>query len=201
MWAARVFELDESYDKAMSELATADSLGVETELENLTARRMVLLAKSGQRAEALRLADSLRAAGPFVTDRIFNPFFWEYGGAAFSLYLVNGDWAKASEFFEQMGAAVRAVAPIPEDAIVESMVWFLCELTSPEPLRADVVNSIVNSIHEYPATPSMQDCATTLLELVAAEIDAAAAHLPVNRDENAVYALKPRERDERVDIG
>ncbi|MFQ6046892.1 MAG: hypothetical protein ACE5PT_11140, partial [Gemmatimonadales bacterium] len=63
MWAARLFELEESYDEALSELATADSLGVETELENLAARRMVLLAKSGRRAEASQLSDSLKAKG------------------------------------------------------------------------------------------------------------------------------------------
>ncbi len=198
MWAAWVLELDESYDRALAELEIADSLGVETELENLTARRMVLLAEAGRRTEARELADSLRTAGLFATPRLIDPFLWVHGGAMFSLYLVNGEWANASGLMDELSAPLTAIAP----TLGEVVVAVMCSPMSPRPLRRAALSRILHEIRAYPSTESMEDCLDVLLEtawgeadpalraeLAAEAVDAANSLLASTERHNLAYAL------------
>ncbi len=169
MWAAWVLELEEFYDRALAELEIADSLGVETELENLTARRMVLLAEAGRHPEALQLSDSLRTAGLFANPRLIDPFVWVYGGAAFSLYLINGDWANASGLMDELSGPLTAIAP----ALGEMIIATLCSATSPKPLRREALSRILHEIRAYPSTESMEDCLGALFEAAWSEADPA----------------------------
>ena len=160
IWASRVYELDGSFERALSELAIADSLGVETELENLTGRRMVLLAKSRRLAEALHLADSLDNAGVFAT---FDLGLYEYAASAVSLYMLNGDYDEANSLIERMrNAAVELGIPI--NIAQEVTVSSLCALATPVPLRVDVVNAVLDNITAFPAAKSMEMCAGELIE-------------------------------------
>ena len=179
MWAAWVFELDESYDRALAELELADSLGVETELENLAARRMVLLAEAGRREEALQLADSLRTADIFADTRLIDPFVWMYGGAMLSLYLVNGDWTNAGGLLDELSAPVKAIAP----SLGEVATGLLCSAMSPIPLRREASSRILYEIRAYPSTESMEDCLLALLETVRGDAD------PTLRSELAAEAI------------
>ena len=146
---------------------------METELENLSARRMVLLTKSDQRTEALQLADSLRAAGAFVLRRLIDPFLFEYGSAALSLYLANGDHTRASEFLDEMTAGfIEAFGPmIPQEVMQEMTVGGLCGMMSPRSISVAVVSAIADGITEYPATRPMDMCASMLIEIAGTEAD------------------------------
>jgi tetratricopeptide (TPR) repeat protein len=94
--ASRVHELDGDAAVALRELETADSLGVEAEVEAVAARRMILLAKLGRTADARGIADSLWQAGYFGRDFVLQvPVLTEAYAWATNLYAAFGDFAKA----------------------------------------------------------------------------------------------------------
>jgi len=66
LWLSRVFDMQGQTDSALVALLRADSLGVQTGVENVAVRRIALLRRLGRTAQARVIADSLWAAGDFT---------------------------------------------------------------------------------------------------------------------------------------
>jgi TolB-like protein len=107
LWASRVADLAGDYQAALRELETADSLGVETGLENVPARRMALLAKLRRYNDGARIADSLFQAGA-LNMAALNAFQIEGAGWAYTLFLLGGLYGRADTLLER---TILALAP------------------------------------------------------------------------------------------
>ncbi len=101
--ASIAHELAESYGAALVELRKADSLGVEFEIENLAAKRMVVMAKAGRYEDALEVADSLWSAGYFVPQTLaISGLVIGHAAWAFNLNLQTHRLAQAEEMLIRM---------------------------------------------------------------------------------------------------
>jgi TolB-like protein len=114
LWASRVHSQAGDFAAALRELEAADSLGVETGLENVPARRMSLLAQMKRYADGRRIADSLFQANAldFTT---LTAYQFEGVGWAYSLFVLNGQYDRATAIVEKMAAALApAVVANPQ---------------------------------------------------------------------------------------
>ncbi len=109
LWASRVYAQSDSPAVALAELEKADSLGVESGLENVSARRMGLLARLGRYADGARIADSLWRAGALPVEQV-NPFSLDGLGWAYTLFVLGGHTDRASEMLARLANAVAAAA-------------------------------------------------------------------------------------------
>jgi hypothetical protein len=101
LWASRAHDLADDLEAALRELNIADSLGVETGLENVPARRMALLARLGRYADGARIADSLWSARAFDVTT-FTGYQIEGLGWAYTLFVLNGQHDRAAGLLERM---------------------------------------------------------------------------------------------------
>ena len=110
--AGTVYELLGEYDRALDHVRVADSLGVETEMEDPVGRRLVILAKRDLGGEALVLADSLMEAGYFDTPALgMNRFMAEHAAWAMHVYLLNGRMERAEELVRTAEDALSSAVP------------------------------------------------------------------------------------------
>ncbi|HEY8176277.1 MAG TPA: hypothetical protein VIF32_11315, partial [Gemmatimonadaceae bacterium] len=97
---------DADYAGALRELAAAESIGVETPAWSAPARRLVVLAKSGDVTGAGRLADSLTSAGFFANPNNLvasaDASMW-----AFALHILRARVTAASTLYQQIVATRR----------------------------------------------------------------------------------------------
>ncbi|MEK6768754.1 MAG: hypothetical protein AABY85_07185 [Gemmatimonadota bacterium] len=149
--AARVFERQGDLERALRELAIADSLGVEAGLTIVGARRLALLGKLGRYAAAHLVADGLWTGGlfsglfPLPTDQT-EALAW-----TFNLFLMRGDFGRADSAVGVMAAALQGLGILPDSAFAAATaiplvagspvrpIWLL-EL--PAAFRADVMDSV-----------------------------------------------------------
>ncbi|MDP3775286.1 MAG: hypothetical protein Q8Q85_13570, partial [Gemmatimonadales bacterium] len=114
LWASRVADLGGDAAEALRELETADSLGVETGLENVPARRMALLSKLRRYADGSRIADSLFQTGSLDMAAL-NAFQIEGAGWAYTLFQLGGRYDRAEALLDRTSAALApAAAANPE---------------------------------------------------------------------------------------
>jgi TolB-like protein len=156
---ARIEELDGHIPAALRSLATAESLGVETEWEAVPARRMVLYAKLGRVAEARHLADSLAAASyfeaiaPIPTLKLEGPVW------AFQLFLLGGDFASASALLSGLRSGLAmgmgadtATATALAGVILSGAGSVAFRIVVPMAFRVEALDSALASVGR--ATPS-----------------------------------------------
>ncbi len=95
LMASRVYELAGEDGAALDYLDTAESLGVESDMENRAGRRVALLAKLGRFDAAVVIADSLLDAGYFRSLLARMPFNFPSAVWATQVYLLTGKPDKA----------------------------------------------------------------------------------------------------------
>ena len=159
LWTSRMAELLGDFPRALRETELADSLGVESQMENVTGRRLMLLVRTGRVAAAGALADSLVAAGalrrPFlaVVDR-----GWHYGAAAL---LLTGRFSRA--------AALAAAAGSPgRGAPACRRLLEVFDVGLGRSLPAGVIGAIRDSVaahaQAFDAEPGLAPCLPAVLE-------------------------------------
>ncbi len=120
LWASRVHDLAGDPAAALRELEAADSLGVETGLENVPVRRMALLAKLGRHAEGRRIADSLLQGGGLNLTAM-TTYQIEGLGWAYTLFALDGRFDLANTLLQQTATALAPAAMLnpnlPADAL------------------------------------------------------------------------------------
>ena len=124
LWASRVHSQAGDYAAALRELNIADSIGVQTGLENVPARRMSLLARLGRYKEGRAIADSLHAAGAFA-DAAQNAYAFEGAGWAYILFLLDGQHDRAEAMVQQFATAFAPAAARQPELTAESMAMLV----------------------------------------------------------------------------
>ncbi len=120
LWASRFAELQDSLPLALREANIADSLGVESGLETISGRRVMLAMRLGRFAEAGRIADSLGAAGALAA-RPFAPPFDNGRNFAIAALLATRRFSRASAV-AVAGARLMRWQPACR-ALLEIPVW------------------------------------------------------------------------------
>lgn len=175
--AARVMERQGDLERALRELAIADSLGVEAGLTVVGARRLALLGKLGRYAAAHLVADGLWTGGlftrlfPLPTDQT-EALAW-----TFNLFLMRGDFARADSALGFMAAAVQRLGILSDSAfaaatavalLAGSPVRPIWQLELPAAFRADVMDSLWARRAELPSDSRLGRALPTLQRLAAA---------------------------------
>jgi len=124
LWASRVHSQAGDFEAALRELNTADSIGVESGLENVPARRMSLLARLGRYAQGRAIADSLFASG-VLNVATGNAYLFEGAGWAYMLFLLDGEYERAEMIHQQFAAAFAANAAQNPDLTPEGLAMLI----------------------------------------------------------------------------
>jgi TolB-like protein len=95
LWASRLAEYQDSLVQALRYAEAAESRHVESEMENVTGRRLMLMVKAGQVSEAGALAESLAVAHALRPS--FAPMLDRGFNAATAALLLTGRFARAAE--------------------------------------------------------------------------------------------------------
>ncbi len=155
LWASRVFELEGDAARALGALEAADSLGVETGLENVPARRMGLLAKLGRYPDGTRIADSLWQAGA-LNAAAMNSFQFGSLGWAFTLFVLGGRHERADTIIQRTAAVLAASAAAANQAPEALAITFLAGYVrpffdTPLEMRERVLERILGDAARLPA--------------------------------------------------
>ena len=152
LWTSRIAELQGNYALALRELLIADSIGIQTGIENTVARRMSLLLLTGNHEAAGAMADSLLRAGAMAlpimipaTDRR-----WNYGAAAL---LLTRRFASAGRLAELVNARRR------RERACEALGYELAVVDPlPRAVRTAVMNAVRMHVDEFKAVPQLASC-------------------------------------------
>jgi TolB-like protein len=114
LWASRTAELGGDLRGAMRELTVAESLGVESAMENVAGRRMMLHVQLREYARAAAIADSLLNAGVLAVRPLITPIdrTRKYGAAAL---LLTKQWERAASLAQAMGTQTPPCANLQSD--------------------------------------------------------------------------------------
>ena len=159
LWTSRMAELLGDFPRALSETERAESLGVESQMENVTGRRLMLLVRTGRLADAGALADSLAAAG--VLRRSFLPVVdrgWHYGAAAL---LLAGRFSRAAALAAAAGSPGGG-APACRRLLEVLDVGFARSL--PDGLIGAIRDSVAAHAQVFGAEPGLAPCLPAVLE-------------------------------------
>ena len=157
LWAARIAGIREDYDRALLELRTADSIGIQSTLENRLGWKLSLLVLSGRDQQAADLADSALTAGT-LTNAPFMRLFDQrrsYGAAAL---LLAKRWDRAAKMAEVMGAPPRETAC---GSLRREMVGF-SDAVLPHAVRQAVMDTVTAHLPEFTANVTLAPCAEEL---------------------------------------
>ena len=159
LWASRIAAIRDDYERALLELRTADSIGIQSGIENRLGWKLELLVLAGHVQEAANLADSTLAAGsltnaPFV--RMFDKRR-SYGAAAL---LLDKRWDRAATMAELMGAPPRETACA---SLRREMAGFT-DAVLPDAIRRAVMDTVSAHLPEIAANATLAPCAKELSE-------------------------------------
>lgn len=159
MYAARVAMTRADYSRALRELEIADSLGIQSPIENVRGLRLQLLVLSGRHDEAAGFADSLLAAGaltnaPFI--RIFDRRR-QYGAAAL---ILARRWDRVAAMVE----AMRGPAPTgqPACSVLRRELDGLGMASLDEGVSSAVAEAVTGHVEAFRAVPLLAPCAESL---------------------------------------
>jgi TolB-like protein len=157
LWAARIATLREDHERALVEFRTADSLGIQSTLENRLGWKVALLLLARHNQEAADLADSTLAAGsltnaPFI--RLFDARR-SYGAAAL---LLAKRWNRAATMAQLMGAPPGETACA---SLRREMAGFQ-DAVLPHALRRAVMDTVTAHLPEITANATLAPCAEIL---------------------------------------
>lgn len=157
LWASRVHDLAGDLEAALRELNAADSIGVETGLENVPARRMALLARMGRYADGSRIADSLWRADALDMQSATG-FQIEGIGWAHTLFVLNGQHDRAAALLERTAVLLAPAALARPELGAEALaVVFLGGYVRqffalPREVRVTVVERLLGDAGHLPST-------------------------------------------------
>ena len=157
-WASRVAETRGEYERAYQELRIADSLGVQSLIENKTGRMLSAVLLSGRLKQAADMADSMLTAGSLTSAPFLRTFDRRraYGVTAF---LLDKRWDRAARMAEVMGKP-----PGEGDACVSlafEIVLYDNALV-PKAFRQAAMDTVRAHITEVEANPILAPCARML---------------------------------------
>lgn len=153
LWAARIAELQGDYRRSLREFEIADSIGIQTAIENTHGRRLSSLVLTQQHRRARALADSLLTTGAMAPPPIIPSVDrrWQYGAAAL---LLSADFEAAGRLAliiqksrgheracESLGREVAALRP-----------------PVPRPVRAAIMDTVRAHLEEFRRVPALASC-------------------------------------------
>ena len=118
---AKVRELDGDFGAALAALVRAESLGVEEGFEPAPVRRMILSAKAGRLADAVRVNDSLWAARWFDSTNVVLANRTEGANWSFALNLMTGHADRDAAMLERLTRQLAGLG-LP-DAVAEGRAF------------------------------------------------------------------------------
>lgn len=158
LWASHAAELRGDYNRALLEVGVADSLGIQSALENKEGRRLSLLLLSGRLATAGAVADSLLGAGT-LTARPFVRVFDRRRGYGAAALMLTKRWERVATMAEAMGR------PSPSDPPCASLRREMTgyEFAAPPPsVRRAVMDSVNANMQAVMAVPALLPCSDDL---------------------------------------
>ena len=150
LWASRVYELVGLNTAALEYLDAAESLGVESDLENKSGRRVVLLAKVGRVHEAAIVADSLLGTGYFGALFTKTPFNFHSALWATHVYLLTGQPDKVAAVVDAHGSVQRLCGIEPAE--------FATRVEIPDTLGAVIADAVIALMREGSELPLVRRC-------------------------------------------
>jgi TolB-like protein len=155
LWASRLAEYQDSLAQALRYVEAAESRHVESEMENVTGRRLMLMVKAGQVSEAGALAESLAVAHALRPS--FAPMLDRGFNAATAALLLTRRFARAAEVagpLDQGGVACsRWVGDLragTSSSLPDGVVW-------------PVLDSVTAHVAELAALDRLRPCLRQLL--------------------------------------
>lgn len=148
LWASRMHSLAGDYDAALRALNVADSMGVETGIENVPARRMSLLARLGRFKEGRAIADSLWGVRAF-DNAAQNAYSFEGAGWAHTLFVLDGQYARADSMVQMFATTFAPAAVANPDLTAEGMALLFLTgsirqfFSEPAAVRAAVLQRVI----------------------------------------------------------
>lgn len=162
MYAARVAMTRADYVRALSELEIADSLGIQSPIENVRGLRLQLLVLSGRHDAAVHLADSLLAGGMLTNAPFLRTFDRrrQYGAAAL---ILARRWDRLAAMVQAMGRG-----SVPGDQPVCAALQRELDGLGMASLDDSVGNAIAATVSEHIAAvrahPVLAPCAESLAQ-------------------------------------
>lgn len=172
LWASRLAELSGEPARALRELEIADSLGVQSGLENIAGRRLMLLVQAQRYADAGRFADSLLATRQ-LAQRPFLRFLDRRRQSAVAAFLLSRQWESASRLAEIMGSAGPN---LPSCSSLRSEITDLGPESLPHSVLQAVADTVARHFSDVSASAGLSPCAEELRSL---GIDSSATAHPV----------------------
>ncbi|MBI4541852.1 MAG: hypothetical protein HY705_02345 [Gemmatimonadetes bacterium] len=206
LWASRMHDLAGEAAEALRELEAADSLGVETGLENVPARRMALLAKLGRYEDGRRVADSLWQAGGLDVTAL-NAFQIEGLGWAYTLFTLDRQHDQAGSLMDRVAAALAPAAAADPELTAGGLAVIILGgyvkqfFSLPAEARTAVLDRVLTDAPRLPpggtiarmlpftAGLALRDSTTPSRSRVAARVLAAAASLADSGRADLAYEL------------
>jgi tetratricopeptide (TPR) repeat protein len=179
---AKVSELSGDYALALTQLARAESLGVEFLGGGIGFWRIALLGKLGRLDEAARVTDSLFSSRRF--DRIFAIPTDQFEGVtwAFNLFLMRGEFARAESTAAWVGAGlsrigIGGVGGGLTDALAARLLsgagmGHLFQIRLPPAFRATVLDSVYARRDRLAPDSRLARALPSFVELLATEAEA-----------------------------
>lgn len=162
LWASRVHSMLGDYTASLRELETADSLGVETGMENVAARRMGLLAQLKRYADGRRIADSLWRTKVLDAASLSSTFQIEGVAWAFTLFLLDRNYERADTLLSRLTVAFAPAAmsnprlPAPALATVVLGGAVPQYFSPPTSVRAAMIQQLVEDAPSLPRGSALQ---------------------------------------------
>ncbi len=195
--ASRIAELDGDLPVALRELDAAVAAGVETAWEAIPGRRMILLAKLGQRGAAMSLADSLLGAGSFDTVSTFPGLQLEAPVWAFNLYLLSGHPERANAISAKFAARLTTTfgLPLPLAETWAATIlagatlppYYLVEV--PPAVRVETMDSVIAGLRQIAPGSMLGRAVPQLFRLALSAADQPARERLAGRGMDAALAL------------
>jgi TolB-like protein len=174
---------DHEYAGALRELATAESIGVQTPAWSAPARRLVIVGRANDLRNAGRLADSLTTSGFFA-----NPNNLVASGDAaiwsFTTHILRARVANAVTVLQQLTGMRRMMAPTapnPEFTAFSMLMGNQDPLDEPgitRAIRGAQLDSTLAHIAEFAASPQISPWLPLMLPMFAEVADTSLARLP-----------------------
>lgn len=158
LWAARVASIRDDHDRALNELRIADSIGIQSTLENLPGWKLSLLLRAGHRELATAMADSMLADGSLTRSPFIRTFDLRRSYGAVTLLLAK-QWDRAAHMAELMG-------PPPGESVtcasLHREITAFPDATVPEYLRRAVMDTVAAHASEVSEQPILAPCLQVL---------------------------------------
>lgn len=161
VWASRLAELQDDAPRALREFAVAESLGMETQWENIPQRRLALLVRAERYGNAATLTDSLIKSGNLAR-RPLMPGLDRGRGYGVAAFLLQKRWADAGAVVATVSSSNASRAAC--DIALDELATMTGEVGGVA-LRA-MTDTVARHLSGVAAIPSLAPCLDKLVLLV-----------------------------------